>query len=516
MSSSKNRFDPQAVLGEIRRQVIGSQTHARGKERKLYSALKHTFELEDYLQKQGELQNFVENRQPKFWNKTAEKNSFLPLVKLGFEDLEKASASQYSTVLKYCSELKLNADEFGEYLKEYGIVKLYNKSRDAASASSMDKRFELDMETQLDWAEKQLLGRASIGNVKIGSNSAFGDAGQLEIAFVKSENGLLQIIDRVELAAKTRDQMLLKAAGSPPTKKHSLLTDKDLYGLFKASDIFCRFLSNAKEQLTEEDRQALEEGEIPASYFSKTGLLLEHKDGSWIAKTVSELPTFKCVRVETNGALDKLNPSKRYFLGSAYCRILVDEFPVEGKWFISQTKSGTFIRKTGEQLKLPLLDFETFEIDQFQFIDPTRKVEIQFELPKHRLSFLSTWKQRHAKSQQDHIRFPPLLELKLDGQALLLGFPYHRLITHQIAVPKAITDTELIERYVKYSDLQDLADVAVDYDLNFSAGVFTTYEKHCGIELQSLDQGVSIALPLAISISGDLGQVTGNSKALGV
>ncbi|MEP1208427.1 MAG: hypothetical protein ABJM29_10565 [Rhizobiaceae bacterium] len=510
MSNSDINFDAEAVLGEIKNQVRGHKLHEKGSERRLYSALKRTYQLGQYLlAKEHRLQEFVEDFNPKFWNKTAEKNPFQPLVKLAFEDIEKASLTVYATALKSCEEKGLNADDLAQQLTAVGVTAIYNNAKSNASAISMDKRYELDRQSHVEWGQKQLQARKPLTETKLGNGSPFDPNGELEFAVVKLVNGKLQIIDRVELPDKVRDTAVRQAAGKPPKRKHEKLADKNLYGLFKAADIFCRFLSKPKDQLTEYESQLLEEGKIPASYFAKSGLLLECNEGVWTANTVSELPTFKCVRVVIGNAMDKLDPSKTYFLGSAYCRILADEFPVEGDWKLSVTKGGVFVRKSKDKLKLPLTEFTQVNSgSSFQSLDGSRISEIKFDLPKNKLVFNSAWKQRYNLLGKSHIKFPRYLELAVEENELVLRFPHNRLIKHPLAQLGKAGSVVSDDRYVLNSDIVELANAAIDYDMDFTASIFTTYEQHCGIELHSDSDGTSIALPLAISISGDLGQIT--------
>ena len=511
--------DPNELFERIQQRVSRHRTHKKGAIRQHYDALCDTYLLGTYLIQKGTLKDFVQSREPKLWNKTAEKKPFQPLIQLAFADFPKATVSQQSTVLSYCQEVDFSVEEFKDMLHARGLVKLYGDAQEHKKSVDMPRRYELSAREESTWLAGQFEQLPATLSVDISEGQ------ELELGLKEGEptqfaarwkDGQLQIIQTIEMDSQRRDDFLRGIVGNPPNQSLNRLSEKNLFGLFKAADIFSRFSNNPLDFVEDKDWQETASSEIPSQLLAKAGLIFEFAQDHWCARTVAQLPTFRCVAVRIGDELGPLDRSKRYFLSSAQCHLLADQFLYDGEWVLSMTQGGPICECTSRSLSVSFLEFDPdLAGESFDQLDPTRKQECMFRLPLTKMRRASQWRGEHNAKDLNHIPFPRSFAFSHDGpDTLAHSFPLNPLITKPIAdnfVDYGNTDFD--DRFLLEKDLAALCELAMDYDLQLTGGLFSTFEQCNGIEIDLNDGTDSkISLPLAISVPGDLGQITERLK----
>lgn len=507
--------DPNELFELIQQRISRHKTHKKGATRQRYDALVDTYLLGTFLIRKGALKEFVQARNPKLWNKTAEKKPFQPLMQLAFADFPKATISQQSTILSHCKEIGRSVEDFKDLLHSRGSVKLYEDAQNHNKKKTFPKQFELSAEEESTWLADQFGKLSSSVQVDVdgdGQEQLGLQEGEPFQLAAKWQNGKLHILQNVEMDKKAQDAFVRRIIGKPPKQSLNRLGDKNLFGLFKAADIFARFSNNPLDFVDEQDWQDTASSEIPNQLFAKTGLLFEFKDQHWVARTIGQLPTFRCVSVVIQDNLGPLDPAKRYFLSSAQCHLLAEQFLYEGEWELLDMQGGPICECVPRSISISFLDFDQDLSDgAFDLLDSARRSECSFKLPLNNLRRAAQWREEHKAKGLVHIPFPLSFALvpKVGGK-MELAFPLNPMMNKPIAVDfhdNGSSDFE--DRFLLAKDLKAICDLALDYDLQFNGAVFSTFEPCNGLELDFNDGTASkIALPLAISVPGDLGQIT--------
>lgn len=512
MTSPNKPFNPDDVFDSILKQVKQGQKLKTGSKKKLYAALQQTFELGQYLLHTQTFQGFVELRDTKLWTKTAQKNPFHPLVQLAFASSNKATQSQYAKVLNHWNEQNLSSKELLDTLSALGVIELYNQANEAGKAKPLPDTYELDETQEKQWLFDQ--ASTTIPLQELTPNAALAqvfDNDPLQHLLVRLENGKIKILGRPSPSQSQHTELVRQIIGSPPSRQHSQLVAKPFYELFKAADFFSRFSPDPNEQVTDDDWQGLGDKPFPAKLLAVSGLRLSHSGNEWRAQTVSQLPTFRSVDMPIADDLPELNKTKDYFLASAYCHILSDEFLYAGNWKMGK-KNGTIVLKNKPRdISLPLPEFDPSASKRdYAILDTVRTIDLSFDLPKSRLRRLAQWQKEHKKSSYQNIPFPNLLQLESNDNQLALEFALSPHVCRIFGENAAPTNIAFSERFFLAKDLEALAKLTQDYQLDFTAEIFTTLELHSGIALtisQETGGNILIALPLAVSLVSDLGQI---------
>lgn len=513
-NSQQNNFDKQ--FDKIKYAVRTHTLNEKSSRENLYSALLKTYSLGLELLHAGELKNFVERRDLKLWNKTAKKNPFHPLSQLAFDGLKKASISQYASLLDYCHSHGFLVADLKNDLRTIGVAELYELSRQTKADSSIEKLYELDQKPHFKWATEQLEMKTAVHKFSTPTNSNFVESDEFQLAMIKVKNGHVEIIGKAEVDKSELKKTILNTAGKPPIYRHEKLVEKDLYQLFKVVDLYTRFSTKVSDVLNDEDNQKLDDGEISAAYFSQSGLILKYFDTQWIAYTASNLPTFKCVQTaisDPNSQLNLLDVKKTYFLSSAHCSVFANQFPYEGNWGLIESKHGVSVTHRGKLQICEFVEIITSETD-LRIFDRNHIENVQFDLSKGTLVFLTNWERIHKKSASANGKFPSIFKIGIEASDLHLSFPNNpNNPNEKRAISVGITNTNdevITDRFLRKDDLSDICNVAVDYNWSFTAAIITVNELHGGLKLKAEDQNnqIEIVIPLCVSVTGELGQIT--------
>jgi hypothetical protein len=507
-------YDPNELFERIQQHITSHKTHEKGAIRQHYNALADVYLLGIYLIKQNTLQDFIKARDPKLWNKTAEKKPFQPLIKLAFADFPKATISQQTTVLTHCYENSYSVDDFRDDLNQRGLVAIRNDAQKQKKNEVIPKRFELSLQEENDWLQEQFKNQTAICELNMDTDTASAagiqDQQILQLA-ARWENGKLHIIDHVKMGDDETAVFLKQIVGTPPKQNLKRLSEKSLFGLFHAADIFARFRNNPMDFVDDTAWTDTGSSTIPKQLLAKTCLLFEFNKDKWTARTISELPTFRCVYVEIDDPLENLDREKRHILTSASCAVLADGFLNEGEWEIISGHNGTVCTCSAQSISVEFIDFDQMTTTGFDQLDPNRTDELSFKMPLNKLRRIIHWRDEHKAKGQKHIPFPNSFAFKAhDNNQINLTFPLNEMVTKPLLENVQIQgNDDLTDRFLLEKDIAALTYLALDYDLSFKGSIFSTFETNNGIQI-NLNDGTNafVALPLAISLQGDLGQIT--------
>jgi len=510
-----------AILSRARALVAKSDAHHKKYRETLDEALQATYELTLGLDKADTLRAFVEAQGEK-WGKIAQERPFRTVVGICFASstADAPSLSKYAAVLALAKKRQIGSDALIDWIRSSGgIEALAIEARaELKGADGDDDWFEETKEQHLERAVESLteehLGPAIAVKAEdippLVDADTYPAAASFRRALVRVKGSKIEVVRLVPSTAAEVAADLRTAVPVEPNLAGRRLQDKPHYELFRAADIFLRFVRMA---VVADGTTMKKSGKVE---IGRAGLLFTYSGRRWRAQTTSTLSTFPICEFFLDEPIDGLDPKATYLIEAFALRSFVEQFKTAANPAVG--------RGAKDDLRFELFGAGDVQWRKLRGLKPVAG-DLTFD--NQQLAALGAWESTYKKGDEKTERaFPKLFQPFANRETLWLVFPgldpHRRKFGATTAVPPsdeqqawrpfgslgASTPAQPIppERWLTRADIQALAGVASDYGVELSGQFMDAPEDFAALQLKT--EGFQLTLPLAVSLAGDLAQIT--------
>jgi len=431
------------------------------------------------------------------WGAVAQKNPFVPLVKIAFNHAKPAPQSKYAKVLRLAHALSIE-EPLSDWLAshENGLEGWYEEADEHLSPESQASRDEKEQALVQD-GMAQLRKQSLSKNIKltkpIDTSSEFVTA---IVRVVGSDQ--VQIVDFLD-TKETDVAPVLKRYGHKKRSTRSTLAKHSLFRLFRAVE----FIHRVSTPPGSDERRLII---INAR---------EHQGTSSIRLySAATMYNFMFAEAELTGHDFKLAPGTSIYLDYADAEKFVRGFLQDGDWSLETNSNGscTLVPSNNKlaRITMPLLLDEQcagifIGTDAFTSAAATR---FDYGSAQHVLGWLKAMREFVASNNKGKAApadVDSVLKLSSSGSELTASAPRAPKVAPASLLPIPSSYSLPADRYIRVRDIQNLAEVVASYDLQMDGSITDADVSATFVALEAKADAdlLRCHLPLAINKQGD-------------